>query len=76
MMDTSFFYGDVVESKRILYTPSPFARTNLIHLQEIGQLTAHQPHTSRRKNLSSFLFFTIGSYLHKLVYPAGAALPE
>jgi len=67
-MDTSFFYGDVVESKRILYTPSPFARTNLIHLQEIGQLTAHQPHTSRRKNLSSFLFFTIMSGSGRLEY--------
>jgi len=26
--------------------------------------------------LLSFLFFAIGSYLHKLVYPAGETLPE
>lgn len=67
-MDNSLFYGDIVESKRILYTPSLFARTNLIHLQEIGELTARQPHTSRRENLSSFLFFIVRSGSGALEY--------
>lgn len=67
-MDGSLFHGEIVESKRILYTPSRFARTNLIHLQEIGELTAHQPHTSRRENLSSFLFFLVCSGSGVLTY--------
>ena len=44
-MDTALFEGTLVESERILYTPSTFARTNLIHLQECGRLKALSPHT-------------------------------
>ena len=51
----------VVTSRRILYTPSVFARSNLLYLQEIGELKAHQPHVSRRSNLDSFLFFIVVS---------------
>ena len=29
-----------VESERILYTPSTFARSSLLHLQEVGSLKA------------------------------------
>ena len=32
-----------VSSERILYTPSPFARANLLHLQEAGSLRALSP---------------------------------
>ena len=67
-MDGSLFQGDIVESKRILYTPSRFARTNLIHLQEIGELKAKQPHTSCRENMPSFLFFIVCSGSGYLVY--------
>ena len=49
----------IVTSNRILYTPSSFARSSLLHLQEVGELTALQPHTSRRSNLSSYHFFTV-----------------
>lgn len=49
----------VVVSDRILYTASIFARTSLLHLQEIGSLKAMKPHTSRRSNLQSFLFFMV-----------------
>ena len=52
-MDTALFEGTLVESERILYTPSTFARTNLIHLQECGRLNALSPHTSHRENLAS-----------------------
>ena len=45
--------------KRILYTPSPFARNNLLFLQETGETESVRPHTSRRENLASFLFFTV-----------------
>ena len=58
-MHTSLFTGDLVHSNRILYTPSNFAKTNLLHLQEVGSLQAKQPHISRRSNLSSYLFFVV-----------------
>lgn len=49
--DTLFADGGSVRSDRVLYTPSPFARTNLVHLQETGRLTATAAHTSRREKL-------------------------
>lgn len=58
-MDASLFQGNLVNSSRILYTPSVFAKTNLIHLQEIGTLQAQKPHTSKRENLASYLFFIV-----------------
>lgn len=58
-MNESMFSGSMVSSNRILYTPSSFAKTNLIHVQEIGRLTALRPHTSRRKNMASYLFFLV-----------------
>lgn len=48
-----------VSSERILYTPSPFARANLLHLQEVGSLRALSPHTSRRDRLQSYLCFAV-----------------
>lgn len=56
-MNPTLFDGTLVKSNRIIYTPSDFAKANLIHLQEVGELQAQKPHTSRRKNLSSYLFF-------------------
>ena len=38
-----------VSSSRILYTPSTFARTSLLHLQEVGSLRATHPHVSQRE---------------------------
>ena len=49
----------VVTSDRILYTPSNFARTSLLYLQEIGSLRVHKPHSTGRSNLSSYLFFIV-----------------
>lgn len=57
-----------VQSKRILYTPSSFARTSLLHLQEVGTLQAIKPHTSMRNNLKSFLFFIVQNGSGYLVY--------
>lgn len=48
-----------VDSKRIVYTPSPFAKTSLLYLQETGVLSALKPHSSTRSKLSSYLFFTV-----------------
>ena len=52
----SLFQGTSVKSSRIIYTPSSFAKSNLLHLQEVGELQALKPHTSSRKGLLSFLF--------------------
>ncbi len=58
-MSDSLFYQGTENSSRILYTPSPFARVHLLHLQEIGSLTAQDPHRSQRAGLSSYLFFLV-----------------
>lgn len=67
MLSTTF-QGDLVHTKRIVYTPSDFARTNLLHLQEVGRLTATKPHTSRRKGLNSYLFFAVEDGSGSLTY--------
>ena len=58
-MDPSLFQDNIVKSNRIIYTPSSFAKANLIHLQEIGTLKAITSHISKRENLPSFLFFMV-----------------
>jgi len=64
----ALFHSNVVSANRIIYTPSPFARSSLLHLQEVGALTARQPHSSRRQSLSSFLFFVVVSGRGTLEY--------
>ena len=63
-LDTS----PVVFSDRILYTPTSFAKTVLLYLQEIGSLQAKKPHTSSRTRLSSYLFFCVDSGFGELEY--------
>ena len=63
-----FTTASIVSSNRVLYTPSAFARTSLLHLQEIGTLQALAPHTSSRSNLQSYLFFTVLSGSGELIY--------
>ncbi len=48
-----------VNSTRIQYTPSTFARSSLLHLSETGTLTALQPHTSSRTNLGGYLLLVV-----------------
>lgn len=67
-MPPTLFSGSSVNSNRILYTPSEFAKTNLLHLQEIGELHATKPHTSSRKGLASYLFFVVTEGTGTLVY--------
>lgn len=50
-----------VSSQRILYTPSGFARTTLLYLQETGSLHAISAHTSHREHLASYLVFLVTS---------------
>lgn len=68
MEATPLFHGDLVNTSRIIYTPSDFAKISLLHIQEIGSLQATKPHVSRRDNLSSYLFFIVKSGSGKLVY--------
>ncbi len=49
----------MVQSNRILYTPSAFAKNNLFFLQETGMLQALKEHTSRRSGMASYLFFYV-----------------
>lgn len=57
-----------VDSNRILYTPSNFARNFLIYLQETGRLRAIAPHSSNREGLQSFLCFVVLDGVGKLYY--------
>ena len=57
-----------VESECILYTPSTFARSSLLHLQEVGSLKAISAHTSSRKDLVSFLCFVVLDGCGELAY--------
>lgn len=57
--NTLFYSGSDVSSSRVLYTPSLFARSSLLYLQEAGSLKAIRPHVSGRDHLSSYLFFVV-----------------
>lgn len=59
MQSNLFTTSPSVRSSRILYTPSSFARSSLLHLQEVGTLQAIRSHTSKRENLQSYLVFTV-----------------
>ncbi|MFI3237420.1 MAG: AraC family transcriptional regulator [Lachnospiraceae bacterium] len=60
--------GQIVESNRILYTPSTFARESLIHIQEVGSLQSLIPHVSTRERLQSYLFFVVKKGSGTVVY--------
>ncbi|MDE6947756.1 MAG: AraC family transcriptional regulator [Anaeroplasmataceae bacterium] len=58
-MTSSLFNDSSVESQRIFYTPSNFAKISLLHLQEIGDLQAQKIHINKRHGLTSYLFFIV-----------------
>ena len=68
MVNNLFTSSPSVRSSRILYTPSPFARSSLLHLQEVGSLTAIRAHTSKREKLQSYLCFMVEDGEGELVY--------
>lgn len=67
-MNQDLFPITFVSSTRIIYTPSSFARSSLIHLQETGTLQAIYPHKSERSGLNSCLFFTVVDGDGRLTY--------
>lgn len=67
----SLFSNDsvaTVQSNRILYTPSEFAKESLLYLQEIGSLVAKRAHVSKRNKLDSYLFFIVRKGRGELVF--------
>lgn len=68
MMKNTNYNGTYVTSNRILYTPSEFARENLLYLQEIGQVHARRPHVSAHPDLASYLFIMVLSGSGRLSY--------
>ena len=68
MENEYFTTASVVSSDRVLYTPSSFARSALLYLQEIGTLQALRAHTSSRQGLQSCLFFTVSAGEGSLSY--------
>ena len=68
MHSNLFTSSPSVQSSRILYTPSLFARSSLLHLQEVGSLSAIRPHTSKREKLQSYLCFMVENGEGELVY--------
>ena len=59
MKEHGLFGEPLVNSNRIIYTPSNFAKANLTYLQEVGELTSLKQHTSGRDKLSSYLLFIV-----------------
>lgn len=68
MENSLFTQSNSVSSNRIIYTPSTFARSSLIHLQETGTLQATHPHKNERSDLRSCLFFTVLRGSGRLTY--------
>lgn len=68
MEQAIFTFPTSVSSTRIIYTPSPFARSALLHLQETGTLQALVPHKSERSGMTSCLFFIVLTGNGRLTY--------
>lgn len=49
MKHQALFHGDLVNTTRIIYTPSEFAKTSLLHIQEIGTLQAQNRMSANAK---------------------------
>lgn len=64
--ESMFSIEGVTASKRILHTPSAFARNNLMYVQEVGKLKSLQPHVCIREKIDSFLIFVVLSGEGKL----------
>ena len=59
MTDNTICEVATADSARIFYTASPFARSSLLYLQEIGGGKTLPAHTSDQGNMKSWLFFVV-----------------
>ena len=57
-----------VKSKRIIYTPSKFAKESLIYLQEVGTSETLSLNKNTRNKLNSYLFFIVLEGSGTLIY--------
>ena len=55
----SFSTQGICESRRQLHTPSSFARSSLLYVQEVGSLRSIRSHLSQRSHLDSYLFILV-----------------
>ena len=46
-------------SERVIATPTRFALSNCLYVQEVGRLKSLKPHLSARENLNSYLFLIV-----------------
>lgn len=67
-MSDALFHSELNDNSRVIYTPSTFAKTALLNIQELGTLQARDVHVSKRENLNSFLFFYVHSGTGTLTY--------
>lgn len=67
-MKSELFSKEYVNSDRVIYTPSEFAKNSLMYLQETGELKAQSPHKKSRSGLDSYLFFIVLSGSGELQY--------
>lgn len=58
----------VESSRRMIQTPSAFARSSLFYVQETGYLKLRESHLARRKNLESYLVVLVLSGSGTLMY--------
>ncbi len=58
----------VESSKRVIQTPSSFARSAFFYVQETGYLKLRESHVARRKNLDSYLIVLVLSGSGTLMY--------
>lgn len=68
-MEGVFASEGITKSDRSLHTPSSFAKTNLLYVQEVGRLQSLTPHVCKRNNIDSYLIFEVvkgkGSILYE-----------
>lgn len=76
-MEQTFFEkyktSDVTSTKRVINTPSAFARQHFFYLQEAGYLKSRRPHLSSRCGLDSYLFMIVLSGEGEVSYAVPAA---
>lgn len=58
----------VENSRRVIQTPSAFARSAFFYVQETGYLKLRESHVARRKNLDSYLIVLVLSGSGTLMY--------
>lgn len=60
--------NNIISSERKLVTPSIYAKTHYLYVQEAGSLQSYSPHISARKDLESILFLVVTEGSGRLIY--------